>query len=246
MNTKSKGEDTMKTYGYCRISRKTQNIERQVRNIKDIYPEAHVICEAYTGTKLQGRKELDKLLKILKPGDKLVFDSASRMSRNAAEAVQLYEELYSKGIVLEFLKEPHINTEVYRAKLAQQIEIHSATGSKSHDNLINGLVKVLNQYTIDLAKEQVEIVFNQAQKEVDDLHQRTSEGLTTAKMNGKQIGQPKGAKLITKKSLEAKATIKKFSKDFDGQLNDPEAMKLTGLARNTYYKYKRELKEAGE
>ena len=36
------------------------------------------------------------------------------------------------------------------------------------------------------------------------------------------------------------------SKDFNGSLNDVEVMKLTGLARNTYYKYKRELRESLE
>ena len=59
-----------------------------------------------------------------------------------------------------------------------------------------------------------------------------------------QIGQKPGAKLITKKSIEAKKQIRKYSKDFDGQLSDVECMRMIGLARNTYYKYKRELKEA--
>ena len=62
-------------------------------------------------------------------------------------------------------------------------------------------------------------------------------------MNGKQIGIEKGTKLTTKKSIAAKADIKKYSKDFDGTLGDAEVMKLTGLARNTYYKYKKEMKE---
>jgi ACT domain-containing protein len=35
----------------------------------------------------------------------------------------------------------------------------------------------------------------------------------------------------------------KHSKDFNGTLADADVMKLTGLARNTYYKYKKELKE---
>ena len=63
-----------------------------------------------------------------------------------------------------------------------------------------------------------------------------------SKLNGKQIGQPKGAKLTTKKSIEAKEVILKRSKDFNGDLSDLEVMKLTGVARGTYYKYKRELK----
>ena len=51
-----------------------------------------------------------------------------------------------------------------------------------------------------------------------------------------------GAKLTTKKSIEAKKQIQKHSKDFNGTLSDVDCMKLIGLARNTFYKYKRELK----
>ena len=51
-----------------------------------------------------------------------------------------------------------------------------------------------------------------------------------------------GAKLTTKKSIEAKKQIQKHSKDFNGALSDADCMKLIGLARNTFYKYKRELK----
>ena len=57
-------------------------------------------------------------------------------------------------------------------------------------------------------------------------------------MNGKQIGQKQGAK----KSVEAKKQIQKHSKDFNGALSDSDCMKFIGLARNTFYKYKRELK----
>ena len=54
----------MQIYGYCRISTPTQNIDRQIRNIKAAFPDAHIVQEVYTGTKYQGRKELDKLLRI--------------------------------------------------------------------------------------------------------------------------------------------------------------------------------------
>ena len=76
---------------------------------------------------------------------------------------------------------------------------------------------------------------------VTDLHQRTKEGLVTAKLNGKQIGREKGQGFETKKAQESKEIIARHSKDFGGHLTDPEVIKLTGLSRNTYYKYKREL-----
>ena len=88
-----------------------------------------------------------------------------------------------------------------------------------------------------LAKEQIRLAFEQSQKEVDDLHQRTKEGIETARLSGKQIGQPKGTKLTTKKSIEAKAIIEKHSKSFNGTLSDDECIKLAGISRNSFYKY---------
>ena len=90
----------------------------------------------------------------------------------------------------------------------------------------------------------IRLAFAQAQKEVDDLHQRTREGMLTAKLNGKQIGQERGRKLVVKKAATCKDAIKKYSKDFDGTLCDADCIRLIGIARNTYYKYKRELRNA--
>lgn len=230
-------------YGYCRISRRTQSLDRQVRNILNEYPTACIVKEVFTGTKVQGRKELDKLLKIVKSGDTIIFDSASRMSRNQNEAIELYEELFNKNVNLIFLKEPHINTDTFKKALENQIEVNLNTGNEATDTFISGIIEALNKYTIDLAKEQIKLVFAQAQKEVDDLHQRTAESLVIARLNGKQIGQKQGAKLTTKKSIKAKEIIKKHSKDFEGTLEDKDVITLAGISRNSYYKYKREIRE---
>lgn len=224
-----------KKYGYCRISRKQQNIERQIRNILSVYPDAEIRSEAYTGTKLDGRKELEKILKEVRSGDTIIFDSVSRMSRNAEEGFELYQNLFQKGVELVFLKEPHINTATYKKALESGIEL---TGTKV-DLILSGV----NAYLMELAKEQIKIAFEQAEKEVMDLRQRTREGIETARRNGKQIGQEQGKKFNIKKAAPAKEKIKKYSRDFDGTLPDAEVMKLVGLARNTYYKYKKELKE---
>ena len=110
-------------YGYARISTRKQNIERQVRNILREYPDAHIIREVYTGTKLQSRKDLQKLINQIRPGDSIVFDQVSRMSRNADEGFELYEKLYYNGIELVFLKEPHINTATYKKALETNIQL---------------------------------------------------------------------------------------------------------------------------
>lgn len=222
-------------YGYCRISTPKQNIDRQVRNILVSYPDAKIIKEIYTGTKIQGRKELDKLLQQIKPGETIIFDSVSRMSRDAEEGFFLYEQLYRKGINLVFLKEPHINTDTYKNAMQQQV---SLTGG-----MVDSILKGINEYLIQLAKEQIRLAFEQSEKEVQDLHQRTREGIQTAKLSGKQIGQRSGAKLVTQKSLAAKEIILKHNKTFGGSLNDIETIRQAGISRKTFYKYKKELLE---
>ena len=221
-------------FGYCRISTDRQNIERQIRNIKKAYPDAIIKQEVYTGTKTDGRKVFEQLLKIVRSGDTIVFDSVSRMSRNAEIGFQVYQELYDKGIELVFLKEPHINTETYKKALSNNIEM---TGTKT-----DIILKAINEYLMELAKEQIIIAFEQSEKEVSDLHQRTKEGIETARRKGKQIGRKRGASITAKKSIKAKQDILKFSRDFNGTLTDVDCMRMIGIARNTYYRYKSELR----
>lgn len=221
-------------YGYCRISTAKQNIERQIRNIQKAYPDADIRQEVYTGTKSEGRKVFEQLLKIVRAGDTIVFDSVSRMSRNAETGFEIYQQLYHRGIELIFLKEPHINTATYKKALSSNIAL---TGTKT-----DIILKAVNEYLMELAKEQIQLAFEQSEKEVADLHQRTKEGIETARLNGRQIGQKAGTVLTTKKSIEAKQGILKYAKAFGGSLTDTECMKLLGIAKNTYYKYKAQLK----
>ena len=94
-----------------------------------------------------------------------------------------------------------------------------------------------------LAKEQIKLAFLQAEKEVQDLHQRTKEGIETARLKGKQIGQKPGNILTIKKKAPAKEIIQKHCKEFGGSLTDPEVMELARVSRNTFYKYKKEIRE---
>jgi len=221
-------------FGYCRISTGRQNIERQERNIRTAYPNAVIVKEVYTGTKFQGRKELEKILDKVQAGDTIIFDSVSRMSRDAEEGFQLYEELFHRDISLVFLKEPHINTETYKRAVKNQINM---TGDK-----IDLILEGVNQYLMELAREQIHIAFQQAEKEVSDLHQRTKVGIETARLNGRQIGQRKGTTYETRKAKAAKDIILRHNKSFGGSLTDEETMKQAGISRKSFYKYKRELR----
>lgn len=159
------------------------------------------------------------------------------MSRNAEDGYKLYQDLYNKGINLVFLKEHHIDTDTYKSALTNQLAM---TGDDT-DLIFQGI----NAYLLRLAAKQIKLAFEQAQKEVDDLHQRTKEGIQTAKLNGKQVGQKQGAKLTTQKSIAAKRFIAKNSRTFGGSLSDKECIAYLAITPNTYYKYKKELKAKG-
>ena len=221
-------------FGYCRISTGRQNIERQERNIRAAFPDAVIVREVYTGTKFQGRKELEKILQKIRAGDTIIFDSVSRMSRDAEEGFRLYEELFNRKVSLVFLKEPHINTDTYRNAMRNQITM---TGDK-----VDLILEGVNQYLMELAKEQIRIAFGQAEKEVSDLRQRTKEGIETARLNGKQIGQQKGTAYETQKARNAKDIICRHNRSFGGSLTDEETMRQAGISRKSFYKYKRELR----
>lgn len=221
-------------YGYCRISTPKQSIERQIRNIRGNYPNALIVEEIFTRTSLR-RKEWQKLFRKVNAGDTIIFDSVSRMSGNAEEGFAAYEALFNRGVHLVFLKEPHINTDTYQKALENNIQL---TGSN-----VEYILQGINQYLMALAKEQIRLAFEQSEKEVADLRQRTKEGIETARLNGKQIGQQAGKKLTTKKSIEMKAKIRKMARAFGGNMSDKEVIETLKIARNTYYKYKRELTE---
>ena len=245
-----------KVYGYCRISTQKQNIERQVRNIIKFFPDAMIIQETFTGSKFQGRKELDKLVKSVKSGDTIIFDSVSRMSRNADDGFKLYQELYNNGVELIFLKEPHINTSTYRKTLQEKkISLNLNSGDEATNALIKSILDALNDYVLTLAHRQIQLAFEQSQKEVEDLHQRTREGIETARRNGKQIGQKFGSKLNIKKKFPVQQLILKYSRDFRDINSDREVIAIINMTAdpneksrklhvspNTYYKYKSELK----
>lgn len=220
-------------YGYCRISTNKQSIDRQIRNIQALYPDARIYAEAYTGASIS-RPEWDKLVKRIKAGDTIVFDSVSRMSRNSDEGFAMYQDLFSRGVNLVFLKEPTISSSVYREALQNAVPM---TGTA-----VDCILEGVNKYLAALAKEQIRIAFDQSEKELTDIRQRTREGIETARKNGKQIGQKSGASLNVKKAAAAKDIIQRHSKDFAGTLTDAECMTLAGCSRNSYYKYKAELR----
>lgn len=173
-----------KIFGYCRVSTIKQNIERQIRNLKEKYPDIIILQEEYTGRTIN-RPQYILLKQIVNSGDKIVFDSVSRMSRNAEEGYTDYMEFWNKNIHLEFLNEPYLNTELFNSQL-KGLDFNIKT-DETFEPLIEGIKHTLK----NIIKKQIKIGFEQSEKEVLDLSERTKQGLITARLNGKTLGRPK-------------------------------------------------------
>lgn len=239
--------------GYTRISKPKQDIQRQIRNIKKEYPDAYIVSEAYTGTKID-RPIWNKLYSLIKDkirrGDNvtLVFDSCSRMSRDASAGFSLYKELYEMGVSIVFLNEPYINTESYKNAMNSVVVSNINSGDSATDELVHSIMCAVEKFMMSKIEQDIYKAFEQAEKEVMDLRERTRQGLITATLNGKKIGAPKGVPHLVKNKETIKKMILSYSKSFNGSNTDMEVISIINgkeglkITHNTYYKYKKELR----
>lgn len=256
-----------KVYGYARASRPTQDTKRQVNNILAAFPDADVRQENYTGT-TQDRPEWNKLKKDLKKGTTCVFDEVSRMGRTGQETFDEYMVLFHRGVRLIFLRDRHCDTDSYASAMKGAIDISVNSGNAAVDSLVKNITAALNTFMHEKVKSDILQAFEEAQHEVERLHIRTSNGMhsrgacNTYKTDdsGERILDAKGKPIIveygsiaasklgktveTRKAKECKGIIRKHCKKFGGSLSDAEVIKLCGISRNSFYKYKGEVLEA--
>lgn len=237
-------EKQQQIIGYARVSTPTQKLSRQIDNLKKAYPDIIIIQETYSG-KTQNRPKWQKLLRQCRAGNvsKLVFDEVSRFSRNAEEAIKEYKELYELGIELKFLKEPHINSEVYRQASQRQINIDTSTMDADTAHLLNTVIEGLNDYLLAVAEKQIKLAFERAQTERELLSKRTSEGLKQAKLMGSKVGRQKGEKLETRKKKRAIKIIRQHYKLLGGELTATQCFLLCQVTKSTFYRYINEMRE---
>lgn len=89
--------------GYARVSTQDQNLDRQIDNLTAAGCE-RIFNEKMTGTK-SDRPELRTMMLTLRPGDTLVIDSFSRLSRSTKDLLDLVEKLTTMNVHLVSLKE---------------------------------------------------------------------------------------------------------------------------------------------
>lgn len=232
----------MNIYGYVRVSTKKQSEKMQLDAIHKFSRIDKMFSEgAFTGT-TTNRDKFQELVKKVNEDiadDKqvtIIFYSVSRMSRNAKEGIEQYFEWYDKGVNLIFLNEHHIDTDSYRKSQCAAIA-DIKTGDADTDDLINGILTRVHKFIRAKAADDITKAFEQAEKEVQDLHKRTSDGMRASGASAKIREARKGKTYTTVKELKTRISMLECLQDFGGQQNLKRFAEDKGLSRTTVYKY---------
>lgn len=89
-------------FGYCRCSTNEtkQDINRQVRELKELGATDKTIFKEYLKGTSNNKVELNRLLETIQPGDTLVVTEVSRISRSTKQLCEIIELVQKKKIKL--------------------------------------------------------------------------------------------------------------------------------------------------
>lgn len=105
--------------GYARVSTKEQNLENQIRILKENGCE-QVYSDVASGVK-ENREGLTKLLQYMRSGDTVLVYKSDRIFRSLKNMVQLIELFNEKGVHFKSITEPQFDTSSANGKLFLQI-----------------------------------------------------------------------------------------------------------------------------
>ncbi len=154
----------MKKYGYVRVSTREQNLERQIRVMKEEGVDGKNIYSDQMSGKDFNRPQYNKLLKKLKSGDIVIIKSIDRLGRN-------YKEILEQWRIITKIKEANIKV-IDMPLLNTEIENGDLTGV-----FISDLVLQILAYV--------------AETERTFIKQRQAEGIAIAKKKGVKFGREK-------------------------------------------------------
>ena len=205
-----------KVFNYIRVSTKEQNEARQLEAMAKWNKDNNVINAIELIDKASGtntdRTNLQLLLKVIGEGDILVVQSIDRLSRNYKECKQLWESITSKGADIVVIDMPLLDT-------------------RQHKDLLGTLISDLF----------LSILGYVAQQETEFRKQRQRQGIDVMPIvDGKKVsiktGNPVGRPTIPYPENWQEVYTKWINKEITAK----QAMELTNLKRNTFYKLTKE------
>ena len=95
----------MALYGYARVSTSEQDLTIQQEALRAAGCQV-IRSEKKTGTKREGRTELDLLLEFLRDGDTLVVTRIDRLARSMKDLQDIVHDLKGRGVALKATEQP--------------------------------------------------------------------------------------------------------------------------------------------
>ena len=205
-------------YGYLRVSTNTQDETRQREALKKYgVLEENIYLDKASGKNFIDRTEWKKLLVKVIIGDIIVIKELDRLGRNNAEIKETFILLKNKGVYLEFLDQPLLNT-----TNKSQIEIE----------LVQPIILHLLGYFAEKEREKIKI----RQKEAYDSLEKDSKGRKISRKKNKVVGRPnKIEKILQDNSEIIKLWIEK-------KITTKKTLEILNISRSSLFRIKNDIK----
>lgn len=152
-------------YGYCRVSTKDQNIDRQVKSLIDFgVPAQNIKFDKQSGKDFNRENYQVLRNEILRAGDTLVVKELDRLGRNKELLKEELDYFKKKGVRVKILNIP---TTLMDIPVGQEWLI----------DMINNII--------------IEVLGAVAEEERKKIKTRQAEGIAVAKEKGVKFGRPK-------------------------------------------------------
>ncbi|WP_242322124.1 recombinase family protein [Bacillus cereus group sp. BfR-BA-01393] len=196
--------------GYIRVSAKDQNIERQLKKMKDLQIEDRFIFIDKESGKNFDRPNFKAMKEIIREGDLVYIDSLDRLGRNydgvIAEWKCITRELKADIVVLD-------NETLFDSRKFKDM---GDMGKLMEDQFLSLLSYV-------------------AEQERNKIRQRQAEGIAAAKERGQKLGRPT-LELKTLSKEQRKTIEENYSNWKDKVITGVEFMNMIGLKKTNFYK----------
>ena len=204
-------------YGYLRVSTNTQDETRQREALKKYgVLEENIYLDKASGKNFIDRTEWQKLLVKVIIGDIIVIKELDRLGRNNAEIKETFMLLKNKGVYLEFLDQPLLNT-----TNKSQIEIE----------LVQPIILHLLGYFAEKERKKIKI----RQKEAYDNLEKDSKGRKISRKKNKVVGRPnKIEKILQDNSEIIKLWIEK-------KITTKKTLEILNISRSSLFRIKNEI-----
>ena len=152
-----------KTWAYARVCTKSQNLDRQIIQLKNFVDDSFIMCDKASGKNFDC-PNWDLLNRVLDQEDTLIVCSLDRLGRNYKQMRDIWKDLFDWKVNIKILDCDLLST--------------------NHEEYENDSTKLL------LINVAFEVFAYLAENERTNIKQRQAEGIQVARTMGKHLGRP--------------------------------------------------------